>query len=149
MGAMFRTCAILALLACALSLRAESWDALRDLRAGDPVKVVDTSGREHKGAFAAFSADAILLQTGKGVVSIDRAHVKRVQVRSQSRRVRNVVIGAGVGVAVGVLVDQTLGAYLRNETGGSGRAVTYIAPIALFGGIAALVPPYRTVYRAH
>jgi hypothetical protein len=56
------------------------------------------------------------------------------------RRVRNFVIAAAIGLAMGVTVDQTLGAYLRNETGDSHRAVTYIAPIALFGGVAAVLP---------
>ena len=101
-----------------------------------------------KSPTTAFSNDTISVQTGKGVVAIDRARVRRVQVRSHALRARIAVIGAAVSVAVGAVVDQTLGAYLRNETGASGRAVTYIAPIALFGGIAALVPPYRTVYHA-
>jgi preprotein translocase subunit SecD len=64
--------------------------------------------------------------------------------------VRNILIGAGIGLAVGVAVDQTVGTYFRNEQGNNGgaRAVTYIAPIALFAGIGAALSPYRTIYRA-
>jgi hypothetical protein len=57
---------------------------------------------------------------------------------------------SSVAGCVGVTVDRTLGEYLRNEGHGSGlsRAVTYIAPIALLGGIGAAFPAYRTVYHA-
>ncbi len=148
-SAALRACAILALLACGVPVRAQSWDALRELRPGDQVKILDAAGNENKGAFAAFANDSVSVRSGRGsVVAVERARVHRVQVRSRSRRVRNALIGAAIGVAVGVAVDQTLGAYLRNETGESGRAVTYIAPIALFGAVAAAMPAYRTIYRA-
>ena len=63
---------------------------------------------------------------------------------------RNVLIGAGIGVALGVTIDQTLGAYFRNEAGENdgARALTYIAPIAIFSAIGAALPSYRTIYRA-
>ena len=140
---------LLAVLALAVPLSAQSWDALSGLRAGDTVKVLDTAGQEHRGTFRNVSAGAIALQTAGSEESIDRPRVRQVQVRSGSHRVRNALIGAAVGVAIGVTVDQSLGAYLRNESGqGSGvRALTYIAPIGILGGIGALLPSYRTVYR--
>ncbi len=126
----------------------DSWEVVQGLRAGDRVIVQEKSGPAHKGAVAAVTPDALSLATGKQQVSIDRNRVQRVQLHSESRRARNIAIGAGIGVALGATVDQTLGAYLRNETGDSGRAVTYLAPVGLFGGIGALLAPYRTVYRA-
>lgn len=134
---------------CGLSLFAQSWDGLHGLKPGERVNVLDAAGQEHKGTFAAVSDDAISLDTAKGQVAIGRPQVRRVQVRSSSRRVRNLLIGVAVGAAVGATVDQTLGVYFRNESGESAgtRAVSYVAPIALFGGLGAL-PAYRTVYRA-
>ena len=142
-----RILVVLGLCAWGLTLSAQSWDELRGLKAGDQIKVLDTGGREYKGAFRSVSNDAISLDTGKNEAAIERPRVRRVEVRSGSRRARNAVIGAAVGLAIGVLVDQTLGAYLRNETGESGRAVTYVAPIALFGGLGAAFPAYKTLYR--
>ncbi len=138
---------LLALLAFGIPLHAQSWDELRGLKAGDRTIVQDTAGQDHKGAFRAVSAEAIAIETDKGEAAIERSKIRRVQVRSNQRRVRNAVIGAAIGVAIGVTVDQTLGAYLRNESNGSGRAVTYAAPIGLFGGLGAALPAYRTVYR--
>lgn len=141
---------VVALLTCGIALRAQSWDELRGLNPGDRVKVVDTSGQQHKGVFTAVSADAISLEKDNSQIAIERSRVRRVQVRSTSRRVRNALIWSGIGVAVGATLDQTLGTYIRNESQESGgaRALTYIAPIALFGGITAARPAYRTVYDA-
>ena len=135
------------MLACACALHGQSWDSLRELKAGDRIKVLDTSGREQSGAFTAFSDTAISMQAGKSEVAIERARVRRVQVQSGSRRIRNAVIGAAIGIAIGVAVDGTLGKWLRNEGTESARPLMYIVPIGLFGGIAAASPGYRTVYK--
>ena len=71
--------------------------------------------------------------------------MQRVQVASGSRRLRNILVGAGIGLAVGLVVDQTLGVRLRNEGNDDYRGLFYAAPIALFGGLSAR-PAYRTVY---
>jgi hypothetical protein len=140
---------LMAFLCCAIPLAAQSWDALSSLKPGESIKVLDTAGHEQKGSFRAVSAAAISIATGKSEVAVERARVRRVQVKSSSRRARNVLIGVAIGVAAGLVADQTLGVYLRNEVSESGgaRALTYIAPIGLFGGIGAAGSSYRTVYR--
>jgi len=135
-------------LTCCASFGAQSWDNLRELKPGDPVRVVNNVGEERTGAFAAVTADSIALRTGKGEVRVSRADVRLVQMRSGSRRMRNMAIGAAIGLGIAVVVDQTLGRYLRNESGDGRRAVTYAAPIVVCGGIGAAIPGYRTVYRA-
>jgi hypothetical protein len=125
-----------ALLLAGAPLAAQSWDALRGLE-GHHIKVLDVG----------VSADSIAVQDGKNRIVMDRTKVKRVQVRSGARRVRNIAIGAAIGVAIGLTIDQTVGTYLRNETGDSGRGITYAAPIVAFGGIGAALSAYRTVYR--
>lgn len=141
---------LLAFVSCALPLAAQSWDDLRGLKPGDRVKVQDTAGQERKGKFRAVSANAISIESGKSEVSVERARVRRVQVKSSARRWRNVAIGAGIGLVLGLVVDQTLGAYIRNESVESSgvRALTYIAPIGLFAGVGAASAGYRTIYRA-
>jgi hypothetical protein len=138
---------IFAMVLGCVPVSAQSWESLSSLQ-GQHVKVVDRSGEERRGVCESVGADAIAIQTGKGqVVSIEKAKVRLVQVKSGTRRVRNIAIGAAIGLAVGVMVDQTLGTYLRNEVGDTGRPAMYLAPIGLFGGIGAALSPYRTVYR--
>jgi hypothetical protein len=138
---------LLAAFVCALPIQAQSWDVVRGLQSGDRVKVRETGGKEHKGTVSAVTPEAISVATGKTQVSLDRTRVKRVQIHSAARRARNIAIGAGIGVALGVTVDQTLGAYLRNEVGDSGRPLMYVVPIGLFAGIGAAMSPYRTIYQ--
>jgi hypothetical protein len=145
-----RLAAVALLLCGSVCLRAEPWDALRGLRPGDRVRITETSGQEHHGSFVKVSTEAISIAEQKNEVMVERARVRRVKVRSGSRRLRNTMIGAGVGVALGVTIDYTLGTYLRNESGESSaaRALTYITPIGIGAGIAAAFPAYRTLYRA-
>ena len=142
--------ALITLLCCTIPLAAQSWDDLRALKTGDRVKVQDTAGKERGGAFRALSDNAISIESGRSEVSIERAKVRRVQIKSSARRWRNLAIGAGIGLALGLAADYTLGTYLRNEAshGSAARALTYIAPIALFGGIGAAAAGYKTIYRA-
>jgi len=139
-----------AVAAAGLPASAQPWEAIRELKPGDHVKVREAGGQEHSGAFRAVSANAITLAEGKGEVAIAKVKVRTVKVRASSRRVRNLLIGAAIGVAIGATADNTLGAYFRNESGQTeaARAVTYIAPIAIFAGIGAALPGYRTVYKA-
>jgi hypothetical protein len=139
---------LFALVVCSLPLAAQSWDSVRALGAGTRVKVREANGPEHKGTVAAVTPEAISVATGRGNVSVDRARVARVQVHKPNRRLRNIAIGAGIGLAVGIIVDATVGTYLRNETGDSdsARALTYIAPIGLFTALGASLSPYHTIY---
>jgi hypothetical protein len=139
---------LFSLLAGVVPLSAQTWDELHALKPGDRITVLDTGGQQRKGVFTAVSPDSISLQSNQSVVAIDRTRVRRVQLRLNSRRVRNIVIGVAIGVATGLIADQTIGRYLRNESDTSGRPLIYIVPIALFGGISAAFPGYRTVYRA-
>jgi hypothetical protein len=138
---------LLGVIVCALPIQAQSWDTVRGVQPGERVKVREIGGNERKGTVVAVTPEAIALATGKTQVSLDRARVKRVQIHSGTRRARNIAIGAGIGLALGVVVDQTLGQYLRNEVGDSGRPLMYVIPIGLFGGIGAAMSPYRTIYR--
>jgi hypothetical protein len=137
-----------ALLFAGLQLGAQSWEALRDLGPRDNVKI-QTIGGDYHGGFQSASADSITVDTGSGAVSVERARVLRVQVRSTARRARRVAIAAAIGFGLGVAIDQTAGRYVRNEIGETTgeRALTYVATPAVFAAIAGLFPAYRTVYR--
>lgn len=119
------------------------------LSTGEQINVVDVNGGAHRGLLTAVSEDSISLQSGSKPFTVERARVRRVQVRSGARRLRNALIGAGIGFAIGLTVDQTFGKFLRNESSGDGgRGLTYATSIGVLGGIGAAMPGYRTVYRS-
>ncbi len=127
-----------------------AWTDVEKLKTGDRIRVQEKSGESHSAAFAGLTGTTLMLLKGTSQVGIERDKIERVQVKSSARRGRNAAIGAGIGVVLGLITDQTLGTYLRNETGESSaaRVGTVLLPAALFGGIGAALPPYRTVYRA-
>ncbi len=141
---------LLALSLCALTLSAQSWETVRALDASARVRVRETNGPDHKGNVASVTADAVSIATPSGTVSVEKAKVARVEVHRKNRRLRNIAIGAAIGLGAAIAIDQTIGAIFRNEgTGtGAGRALTYIVPIGLFGAIGAAMSPYKTIYRA-
>src|SRR6476646_961005 len=125
---------LIALLYCTIPLAAQTWEALSVLKTDDAVKVRSTDGKEYKGKFRSVSATAIALEVKQSEMSVERTRVRRVEIKSSARRWRNVAIGVGIGFAVGLVTDLTLGQYLRNELseGDCARALTYIVPIGLF-----------------
>ena len=126
---------------------AKTWESLGQLNAGTPVEVV-TGDRDVKGEFVSTSTESLVIHTRRGEERFLRPEVLRVVSRTHSHRMRNLLIGASVGAAVGLVADQTLGRYLRNESDPAiARPLIWILPIALCGGIAAAFPSYPVIYR--
>jgi hypothetical protein len=125
----------------------KTWESLGKLDSGAPIEVV-TSDRAEKGEFVSMSTESLTINTRRGEQRFLRKEVLRVVSRRQSRRMRNVLIGVGVGAAIGLATDQTLGAYLRNESNpASARPLIWTLPMAFCGGIGAAFPSYPVIYR--
>lgn len=124
-----------------------TWENLGRLRSGAPIEVF-TSGRAQKGEFASSSTESLTVRTIGGEQKFLRPEVLRVISRAPSRRMRNALIGVGVGAAAGLAIDQSLGRFLRNESNpSSARPLIWTLPIALCGGIGAAFPSYPVIYR--
>src|SRR5258708_28366640 len=114
----------------------KTWESLGQLKAGVPIEVV-TRDHAEKGEFVSSSTESLTIHTRHGEQRFSRPEVVRVVSRTESRRMRNALIGVGVGAAIGLITNQTLGAYLRNESNqASARPLIWILPIAAWGGIA-------------
>lgn len=139
----------LLLLTGATSLRAQSWTRVQALSPGTQIRIVDSSGTQLKGTLTSVTNDAISIQTGSGETAVERTRVRRVEAREGSRRLRNTLIGAGIGVAVGLVIDNSLGVYFRNEAheGDGARALTYLVPAGVFAGIGATRATH-TIYKS-
>jgi hypothetical protein len=127
----------------------DSWDNLKQLQPGQRIEVVDKKMKTLSGAFVSSSDDSISLREGKSEQSVARADVVRVNVRDNSHRTRNVLLGSGILGGIALAVALPLVVQQSNEGNSCGACVAVIA--AGFGGGAALgaaIPGSRTVYRA-
>lgn len=124
----------------------KTWDAIGRLRPGTAVEVVRSIGSE-KGAVVSSSTDDLTIRTSSGEHKFARPDIVRVTSRTRSKRVRNMLIGAGIGVGISLLADRTIGTYIRNESSSSGRPFIWTVPIAAGAGIGAAFPGYPVIYR--
>jgi hypothetical protein len=116
------------------------WEALKELRAGQKIVVVETTMQRREGKFVSASDETLALRVGRQEVSINRDKVAHVS--SKGHRVRNAVLLAVVGLCAGAAIGHTRDT--STYTGdGPGAAVG-----GAVGGVAgALIPAGKTYYR--
>lgn len=134
-------------LACAQS-KNDSWDALRNLRVGEKIDVVETSMKKHTGTFAMVSDQSIQMHEGSSDIGIRKEDVARVTLLDKNHRLRNALIfaavGGGIGAGIGAAVLPSNAGVFRGYT----AALFGVIGFAGCGGIGAAIPSHPTVYRA-
>ncbi len=126
------------------------WNNLQQLRVGDKVEVVRTDLSKHKGTFLSFSDEAISLRVGKDEVGVQRPIVFRVSSREHSKRLRNTLIGLGIGAAAGAVVGAAAVAGKPRQAGERRLSMVIGTLIGAGAGtvVGAAFPGYQTIYRA-
>ena len=125
----------------------DSWHNLEQLQRGQRIQVVDVHMKTLNGEFVRLSQDTFTLRVKKGEVTIGRLDVIRVSTRDTSKRLRNTLIGLGIGSAGGLALGFGI---MERETGFAGA----VAGTAVFfggvgAGVGALIPPRtQTIFRA-
>ena len=135
-----RSCAtLLVCLAPALAEKQSvaAWPQAGTVAAGATVRV-DTAESRRTGTLESITDDSIRLRSKGQPLTIARAEVRRLYTQSGSRRLRNLLIGTGVGVAAGAVLYGTLGELFRNETGDAPGLL--FLPIAIGAGVGAAMP---------
>ena len=126
------------------------WNNLQQLRVGQKIEVVDTNLKKLKGTFLSFSDEAISLRVGKDEVGVQRPKVFRVSAREHSKRLRNTLIGLGIGAAAGAVVGAAAVAGKPRQAGE--RRLSMVIGTLIGSGVGTVVgaafPGYQTIYRA-
>ena len=123
---------------CTGSQFAASWESVIAAPAGLKVRV-ETSQAKQTGTLVEATSDAVIIRTGStGQVSIARADIRRVYAQTRSNRLRNTLIGLGVGVAVGAVLYGTIGQVFRSEGAESGGFLA--APVAIGAAVGVALP---------
>ena len=128
-------------------LAESSWENLSRLQAGQKIEVIDSSMKMLQGAYLSHSDEAINIQHKNGPVSVPRSNVIRVSSREHSKRLRNALIGMGIGGAAGIAIGGAAG---KGDPEAQAIFTAVAMPIGLGvgGGLGAVFPRFQTIYRA-
>ncbi len=127
-----------------------SWDSLRRLRVGQKIQILHMSGKSSQGQFVQYSEQAISIRSGPDQLSVPRTAVFSVRTLGGSHRLRNTLLGLGMGAAAGLAIGAVKGA-TYHEAGETGVFVLVWTPIGagIGAGVGAALPASGpTVYRA-
>lgn len=139
-----------------------SWENLSALQAGQKIQVVDMNSKKHSGTFVNVSGIAISYQDAAGEQTIQKQDVRSVKLLGSKHRVRNTLVGIGVGGGVGAGTGAGIGAATFHSCSsqsfcvqpvGKGGSTGIAAVVGFAGGAAvgaivgALLPGHSTIYR--
>ena len=126
-----------------------SWSNLSGLKAGQEIQIVEANSKKDSGVFVSVSDSAISFTDALGERSVLRQDVRQIKLRKPNHRLRNTLIGTGVGAGTGAALFA--GAWSTSGWGGTGRAGVVGAGIGGLTGtiIGAVIPTHGsiTVYR--
>jgi hypothetical protein len=133
---------VVLLLPCLLTAAGHSWEDLQQLNQGRRIRVFLLDRGSFTGTFVGCTAESLTLRDRGADRAVPRAQVRKVTTGSRPRRLRNTLIGLGIGAGSGGLVVWK--ATDASERWGYGIA----AAIMVVGGtvIGAVLPANRTVY---
>jgi hypothetical protein len=101
-------------IAAAAQAPPSNWNSVKMLAPGTQVRVAGTStpgtSKPMVGTLESVTDDDLVLMQGTGPRSFPRAKIVSVSVQKERHRVRNALIGLGMGTAAGIAIGGGLGA---------------------------------------
>jgi len=107
-------------LAAAAQSPASQWDTLKMLAPGTEVRVASANAKPMQGTLESVTdSDLVLTQAG-GPKSFGRTQILSVSVKGKDHRLRNAMIGLGVGTAAGLAIGFGVGHAQSNNCSSKG-----------------------------
>jgi hypothetical protein len=130
--------AILSIMAAGSALCGEpgDWSRVQALQPGDRIGVLQSGDRKVEGRFVRATETNITLDA-PGAATLAKDDVVRVYRRPRLSRIVRVLIGAGIGLAAGGILNATVGQRFRNE-GQDPAGAIFGGAIGLGAGLGAL-----------
>ena len=103
-----------------------------------------------QGSLQSVSDDSVVIRLTAGEQTVAKDNILRVSAKRTSHRLRNLALGAGVGLgggaAIGAAADNPRGMFSRGQMAGGGAVVRLLVGAAV--GAAIPTGGWREVYRA-
>jgi RNase P/RNase MRP subunit p29 len=109
------------------------WQDLPQSLVGQKIEVVQTDSKRMSGKLVRIEPDGLVLERGKGAVTVPRANTSRLQMNKRDR-LRGRVIGTAVGASVGIVLTAFAVRYTNNEGGTNSDALIGAAVGVAVGG---------------
>ncbi len=121
---------------------------LSALKSGQKIQIVELNGKKHSGTFESVSDSTIAIRLTAGEASVPLQDVRSVKLVTK-RRLRNTLIGLGVGGGAGAAIGAALGPS-HGFIIGKGYSALFVGALGAIGGttVGVLLPPHETVYQA-
>jgi hypothetical protein len=127
----------LLLISCtALAADTTQWSNLQTLHPGDRIGIIQSNQKQVEGRFTRVGGSEITIDAGREITLIQN-QVVRVYKRPRLTRSTWVLVGAGLGLIAGAIINATAGERFRNE-GGDITAGALLGGAGIGAGIAAL-----------
>lgn len=126
----------------------QDWSRVMALVPGQRIEVIYANLKTARGAFNAANADELRLNADGTMQAIPRAEVLRISLRENSKRLRNVLLGAAIGAAGGLVVGAAKDASYSEEDEHLAKMLFTPAGAAIGAGVGAGFPSFETIYRA-
>lgn len=146
---MLRTLAILMIfpgLTCAAD--PQDWSRVMALVPGQRIEVVYANLKTARGSFSSASADELRLNAAATAQAIPRAQVLRISLRENSKRLRNVLLGAAIGAAGGLAIGAAKDASYSEDDEHLAKMLFTPIGAVIGAGAGAGFPAFETIYRA-
>ena len=109
------------------------WQDLPQSLVGQRIDVVQTDSKKISGKLVRIEPDGLVLERGKGSVTVVRANTSRLEMKKRDR-VRGRIIGTVVGASTGIVLTAVAVAYTNNEGGSNSDALVGAAVGVAVGG---------------
>jgi hypothetical protein len=129
-----------------LQAASSNWDDLTFLKPGHLIRVELNDAKFYEGALQALNREGITVRRAAGEQTFARRDVLRIYLKSKNHLVRNIAIGAVIGVVLGTPV------VLANNRNSWWRSTAWVWPVFVGpgAGLGATVPTggWQEVYHA-
>jgi hypothetical protein len=123
---------------------AQPWANLNELKPGQKIRVNRTNAESVASRFVSVAEEGLVVQVKRGQITVPRSQITEVTEPSHGKRLRNILIGLGVGGTIGAVVA-------RGPLSSYPRGVPLAAAVFILAGggtLGAAMPAERTVYRS-
>jgi hypothetical protein len=133
-------------LAAAAQVPSSGWNSVQAISPGTEVRVTSGGAMDVRGKLASTTDNSLTISLGRSQRSFSRAQIVSVAVKKTGHRLRNTLIGLGVGAAVGLVI----GLATANQCEGEITCGLVGATGPIGGTVVGLVWPtggWREIYR--